>query len=165
MSELMIGQTKQMFHDTAAPLIDAAVGEIFGMMLGMEATVIDSCAIRDGKELVSAIVGFAGVMTGNCIIQMHESTALRVTGAMLGTTLAEMNDSVKDAVGEVANMVAGGWKNKLPEVASQCLLSVPTVVTGDSYEMYYSPNSRRIMRVYGFDGMCMNVIMLVEVAE
>jgi len=38
-----------------------------------------------------------------------------------------------DAIGEIANMIAGNFKNKLAGMADRCMLSVPTVITGSDY--------------------------------
>ena len=162
MAEILSESRLETFNSYAIQEMDGTVAEVFGMMLGMDATAVTACQIPDGKDVISAIVGFAGVMTGCCILQMHSPTALKVTSAMMGSEVTEVDGSVKDAIGELCNMVAGGWKNKLPGVAAECLLSVPTVVSGEQYEVHYSPNTLRRVRSYAFDGMCMNVIMLCE---
>ena len=36
-----------------------------------------------------------------------------------------MDDTVKDGIGEICNMLAGAWKGKVPELAANCGLSVP----------------------------------------
>jgi len=165
MPELMTEVDKETLNANAVALIDSAVSEVFGMMLGMQSSVADSCPMPGPEKQVSAIVGFAGPMTGSCIIQMAEHTALKVTGAMMGATMTELDNSVKDAIGEVCNMVAGGWKNRLPLVAATCMLSVPTVVTGESYDVHHAPHVCKFTRHYSFDGACMSVTILYEVAS
>jgi chemotaxis protein CheX len=49
---------------------------------------------------------------------------------MLAVEMSEADDEVFDAFGEVGNMVAGNFKNKVPGLGDGCMLSVPTVVTG-----------------------------------
>jgi len=48
---------------------------------------------------------------------------------------------VADALGEIANMVAGNFKNKIAGLAEGCLLSPPTVVTGSDYDLYSMADS------------------------
>jgi chemotaxis protein CheX len=43
---------------------------------------------------------------------------------------------VWDAIGEVCNMIAGNFKNKLSGMGSGCMLSVPTVITGGDYTFH-----------------------------
>ena len=44
-----------------------------------------------------------------------------------------IDDTVKDGIGEICNMLAGAWKGKVPELAANCGLSVPAVITGRDY--------------------------------
>jgi chemotaxis protein CheX len=39
---------------------------------------------------------------------------------MTGMTFDEIDDTVKDAIGEICNMVAGVWKGRAPELAARC---------------------------------------------
>jgi chemotaxis protein CheX len=55
---------------------------------------------------------------------------------MLGMELKEDDGEVYDAFGEVGNMVAGNFKNKVPGLGDGCMLSVPTVVTGSDYSLH-----------------------------
>jgi chemotaxis protein CheX len=43
---------------------------------------------------------------------------------------------VKDAFGEVGNMIAGNFKNKISGMGDSCMLSVPTVITGTDYSVH-----------------------------
>jgi chemotaxis protein CheX len=40
---------------------------------------------------------------------------------------------VSDALGEICNMIAGNFKNKLTGTDGKCVLSVPTVIEGEEY--------------------------------
>ena len=39
-------------------------------------------------------------------------------------------------IGEICNMLAGTWKGKVPELAANCGLSVPAVITGRDYNLH-----------------------------
>ena len=41
-----------------------------------------------------------------------------------------------DALGEICNMVAGNFKNKVSGLGNGCMLSVPTVITGRDYHCH-----------------------------
>lgn len=42
---------------------------------------------------------------------------------------------MRDALGELCNMVAGNFKARVSNLADSCMLSVPTVITGGDYCM------------------------------
>ncbi len=52
---------------------------------------------------------------------------------MLGTEITQADQQMFDAIGEIANMIAGNFKNKLSGMGDRCMLSVPTVITGSDY--------------------------------
>jgi chemotaxis protein CheX len=169
MPELMMHTQNDKLDPGVLLQLDTAVGEVFDLMVGMQAIAIQPTVLRikplvpgvktKGDELVTAIVAFAGTMSGSCLIQMQESAALKVTSAMLGARVTMIDSHVTDAIGELCNMVAGCWKNKMPAITSECLLSVPTVVTGDSYAVHHSMNIYT-RRAYEFEDMQMVVTLL-----
>jgi chemotaxis protein CheX len=70
---------------------------------------------------------------------------------MLGTPVDDAA-SLDDAVGEICNMVGGGWKDRVPTLSSQCALSPPTVISGRAYKVHMSRPSDRFTRTYMFNG-------------
>jgi CheY-specific phosphatase CheX len=48
---------------------------------------------------------------------------------------------VADALGEIANMVAGNFKNKISGLAEGCMLSPPTVIIGNDYNLHSMADS------------------------
>jgi chemotaxis protein CheX len=50
--------------------------------------------------------------------------------------LDKVGPELADALGEVCNMVAGNFKNKVAGLAEGCMLSPPTVVTGSDYSLH-----------------------------
>jgi CheY-specific phosphatase CheX len=57
-----------------------------------------------------------------------------------------------DAIGEVANMVAGNFKNKLTGMGDKCMLSVPTVISGEDYNFHSSADSTQLEVSFLFEG-------------
>jgi chemotaxis protein CheX len=55
---------------------------------------------------------------------------------MLGVPLDEVGAEVADALGEIASVVAGNFKNKISGLAEGCMLSPPTVITGSNYKLH-----------------------------
>ncbi len=131
---------------------DETVLEVFARMLGLQITLTDPQIPEPGLgEERTAIVGFSGAMRGCCEVQLNEEAARAVATAMLGTPVEDAA-SLDDAVGEICNMVGGGWKDRVPSLSSQCALSPPTVISGRAYKVHMSRPSDKITRTYHFDG-------------
>jgi chemotaxis protein CheX len=54
---------------------------------------------------------------------------------MTGMQFQDIDETVKDRVGEVCNMLAGTWKRSVPDLAAHCGLSVPAIITGRDYHL------------------------------
>ena len=63
-------------------------------------------------------------------------TARKIAAQMTGMEFDAIDDTVKDGIGEICNMLAGAWKGKVPELAANCGLSVPAVITGRDYNLH-----------------------------
>src|SRR5271166_4826673 len=79
--------------------------------------------------------------------------ATLMTSKMLGVPLNEVGPEVADALGEVCNMVAGNFKNKVAGLAEGCMLSPPTVITGSDYSLHSLADSPGIEVSLLFEGM------------
>ena len=66
---------------------------------------------------------------------------MKVAAQMTGMEFYEIDDTVKDGIGEICNMLAGAWKGKVPELAANCGLSVPAVITGRDYNLHVQARS------------------------
>lgn len=73
-----------------------------------------------------------------------------MAGRMTGVEPDEVDAVVRDAIGEIANMLAGAWKGFDPELSSGCLLSTPTVVAGANYQLFSQRAPIRLERAYRF---------------
>ena len=85
--------------------------------------------------MVTAVVGFGGIFSGACIFRCDAQAARSIAASMAGMEFESVDDVVKDAIGEICNMLAGTWKSKVPSLAANCGLSVPAVITGSNYEL------------------------------
>jgi chemotaxis protein CheX len=52
---------------------------------------------------------------------------------LLGVDLAKVGPEIADTHGEVCNMVAGNFKNKITGLSEGCMLSPPKEITGSDY--------------------------------
>jgi len=129
--------------------LDRTVEEVFRTMLGVDC-VRDRAPAAQEPETVSAVVGFGGALSGACVFRSSSDTAMEIATLMTGMTFTAVDDTVKDGIGEICNMVAGAWKGKVPELASQCGLSVPAVITGRDYRLRIQAPEFQLQHAYRF---------------
>ena len=68
---------------------------------------------------------------------------------------------IDDAVGELCNMIAGGWKSRLGAPASVCHISVPAVTRSTAREgLHNDPPTTR--RFYVFNGSVLEVALAIS---
>lgn len=91
--------------------------------------------IAQPQAQVIGNVGFVGQINGLVHLCMSHDCALFAVGSILGMSRAEVeanaHELVSDAIGEVTNMTAGGFKNALCDVGFPCKLTLPTIVRGN----------------------------------
>jgi chemotaxis protein CheX len=112
----------------------SAVQHVFKTMLDL-GIFVSKATVR-GKERpaseVSAVIGLSGPVTGTVALCFSKQVAVRVASAFTGKTLSiHEPDELVDALGELANMVAGQAKVKLPP--SGISISLPQVIIGDQH--------------------------------
>jgi len=59
-----------------------------------------------------------------------EASILPIVSNMLGEEMKELNEEIKDAVGEITNMISGQARKKLEELGRTLKAAIPTVITG-----------------------------------
>jgi chemotaxis protein CheX len=130
--------------------LDASVEEVFQMMLGVTCQRHLEPVTVEG-ESVTSVVGFCGLLTGACIFRAGRSVAMDMAAHMTGMEFDTVDDIVKDAIGEICNILAGAWKGKVPELAANCGLSVPAVITGRDYHLHVLSPEFRLVHTYRFE--------------
>lgn len=141
--------------------LEASVEEVFQLMLGVECRPDPGPAGGD-VESVTAVVGFGGALSGACVFRTGGQAALRVAARMTGMEFAEIDDTVKDAIGEICNMLAGSWKGKVPHLSANCGLSVPAVITGRNYQLHVQAPEFRLDRTYRFEDAVFEVTIICD---
>ena len=74
---------------------------------------------------------YKGVLAIHASIEM----AKKITSQMLFMDVDEVDEDVLDAMGEMANMLAGNIKAALSSNGKDIELSVPSAVTGEKYSL------------------------------
>jgi len=112
--------------------VSRIAADVFQTMLSLEIWP-DSSAADLSVEVVTAAVYFAGDWKGAVLIECTTSQAFEFTARLFSSAPPRhMNDDVRDAIGELANMVAGNLKSVLPGGVG---ISMPSVVEGKNYSL------------------------------
>lgn len=113
--------------------IKDATTEVFSTMLMTEVTAEDSF-VKDEKnvstDLISSLHFFGNRYMGKIAIFSSGTVACHIADAMLGGETTEVNEEIKDGMGEVVNMIAGGAKVKLFDTLGDIHLLTPWVIAG-----------------------------------
>jgi chemotaxis protein CheX len=89
--------------------------------------IADKKVVEDWE--LSAIIGLSGEARGAVVISMKETLALRLASHLAKTEFTEIDDDVKDVIGEIANIIAGNAKERL-ERDFALTISLPTIISG-----------------------------------
>ena len=141
--------------------LDASVEEVFHLMLGVKCER-DAGPMIIEPESVTAVVGFGGLLSGACVFRTGGSAAMEIAARMTGMEFQELDDIVKDGIGEICNMLAGAWKGKVPGLAANCGLSVPAVITGRDYNLHVQAPEFQLHHAYRFGDACFAVTIVCD---
>lgn len=118
----------------------SSLSNAFSTMLGCQVKR-GSLRLKDGSSTVheiSGIIGLSGKAVGMVVLSLSEPLALKAASTMLMTESTEIDADVIDAVGELANVVAGAAKAELEEY--QLSVSLPSVITGRDHDVRFPSN-------------------------
>lgn len=147
----MVTATKAKSQITAAivnPIL-VSTNDVFETMLGCTPT-------RAGLSLklskfppyeLSAIIGMTGAANGTFVFSLPVSTAIALHNRMLGEQRTEIDADVRDTVGEITNMIAGGAKSKLENM--KLTISIPNLISGIGHEIHYPSGIQPICLAFG----------------
>jgi len=93
-----------------------------------------------GDGAVVAVISLVGDVEWSIHLGLPRDTAIGVTSQFFGFEIPFDSDDMGDAVGELANIIAGDVKAKLDTRGLKVELSLPSVVRGEHMELL-SPRS------------------------
>ena len=94
----------------------------------------DNSFFEDDTQIKTDVIGmvsFTGKYHGVIALFCSKKFALKMASNMLMTDITDFTNEVKDAVGEVSNMIAGNVKTKLTAQYGEMHLSIPIVIAGE----------------------------------
>jgi chemotaxis protein CheX len=125
---------------------------------------VDADAQRKGTNVV-ATVAFAGHRRGLVAIYSSIDAARNIASAMLGIPEEEITGEIPDAMGEVANMVAGTFRNKQAAIEPASAIAVPTVTIGSDFSTTYLSAVRRARCPFEMEGQPIAVELILTGEE
>jgi len=115
--------------------LEQTVSSVFETMMGVDIAGVQAGWSTDSSR-VTATLHFAGVWSAVLMLEVTRPLACFLAGHFLDTEPPqEVNDDVRDVVGELANMVGGNLKSVL---APGALLSIPEVIDGKDFNLRIS---------------------------
>jgi chemotaxis protein CheX len=126
----------QVEHGQLSQMIRRATEEVFTTMLGVTVRADESYleltppAQFDG---VVSFIGLAGAWAGTGSLCCSSKFACGLSSSFLMAELAEVDEQVLDAIGELTNMIIGNVKNEAEEYLGPMGLSIPTVIYGRNF--------------------------------
>ncbi|MFB3924437.1 MAG: chemotaxis protein CheX [Syntrophales bacterium] len=89
------------------------------------------------KGDISGIIGLTGNVRGSLALSFSQGCILKIVSNMLGEEMNEINGDIKDAVGEITNMVSGVARKKLESMGLVLSAAIPTVVSGKDHSVIH----------------------------
>jgi chemotaxis protein CheX len=146
-AELPREETRERFTHA----LESGCVEVFEMMVGTTLGPAEEVVLPRVADYTS-MIGLAGDLCGVLSFRCSNSSAAVIATKMLGSEEGATAECMRDALGEICNMVAGAFKAHVMDIIEQCFLSVPMVVSGKDYEMHPLADGMRIQVSKSFDG-------------
>ncbi len=136
--------------------------EVFSIMVGVKAET-EGSALNEVMQ-VTAIIGIAGAIRANLIVQCGQVASVKLASRMLGVSPddSRSQNAARDALGEICNIVAGHFKAKVG-LGEVCGLSVPTIIDGRDYKFHSPGTYQRTELPVFFEGEKLHITL--EIAQ
>jgi chemotaxis protein CheX len=141
--------------------LECAAAEVFEMMAGVQLQRY-STPVEEPRGELTAMVGLAGALCGMTTVRCSEKTSMKLASLMLREKAAASPSMARDAIGELCNMIAGNFKAKISTLSDNCMLSVPTVISGESYSLNAAEPTQNTRIVLSVEGEPMWISLVVH---
>ena len=93
-----------------------------------------------GKGAVSGVISLKGNHTGTAAVSFSEKCILQVVSKMFGEEIKELNNDIKDAVGEITNMISGLATQLYEKEGLVLKASLDQVLMGKNHSIPHLPD-------------------------
>jgi len=134
-------------------IIDAT-NEVFSTMLMVELEVGEPVEGSGGDipANITSMIGLGKDIRGMLAVHCPAVVAKDITGTFIGMEVTELDEDVMDAIGEIANMVAGSLKIAFGENGQDIELAIPTTIVGKSFETSSISGAHRVVVHFTMNG-------------
>ena len=134
--------------------IITATTEIFSSMLMVELEADEPIEGKGGEiaSNITSMIGLGKDVRGMLAVHCPASVAQDITGSFLGMDIDEINEDVKDAIGEIANMVAGNMKIAFADHGKDIEIAIPTTIVGKSFCTSGMSGAHRVVVCFTMNG-------------
>lgn len=130
-------------------MVDALVRsalEVFATMVARTLVPgVPTIANSRPQANVIGTVGFAGSTSGLVSFCGTRLASLEITAALLGSSIDSVAADLPDAIGELANMIAGSFRTKMSHGADRWAITMPVVTLGEDFLQKYSSSAVRVI--------------------
>lgn len=112
--------------------IATVVDKVFSHSCGTQIDIVDDGPTEApaDQSVMVAIISFVGDIEWSVFFIYPEKTATAVASSFAGFDISYDSEDMPDAIGEMANIVAGGIKLMLSQRGTRVEISLPTVISG-----------------------------------
>lgn len=146
------------------PFIEALV-DTLDTMTGLTPVALDPFLKQDHQASadITGLISFASEeVRGSVALSMDASLALFVFERFTGERAPGLNGDVSDAIGEFANMVAGGAKSRLSEIGESFRISLPKVQVGRDVEIDHNIPAPAVVIPFDAGGLALKIELVME---
>ena len=132
---MQTGLNFTIFHHMKAehinPFLKSTI-ETFKTMVGIAVTPGKLYLRKEPNNAdISGVIGLSGDIRGAVVMAYPLATALKICSKFLGEEIKELNASVADCIGEIANIITGFAKKDLQTL--HLSISLPSIVRGQGH--------------------------------
>jgi chemotaxis protein CheX len=133
-------------QDCLSDTLVAGAREVFEKMIFMQIDNCSDAAPQIAGDVLLSSISFRNGMEGCLGICCNKDCARAIAVNMLAMSPGDplSDDEIKDAMGEVANMVMGSLKSAIQNDMKNLQVSIPVVVTGQNLKNSLGEGTSRI---------------------
>jgi len=137
------------------PFIDATL-KVLETMAFITPVQGETC-LWDNDQAIGEVVGIVGLsnedenIKGFMSVGFTEASIVQIVSGMLGEEFPGICDEVREAVGEIANMISGQARQGLSQKGIKLQASLPSVISGKDLTMDGSTKRPLVMVQFSVD--------------
>ena len=125
--------------------------EVFSTMVRCPLTERPNGASRVYPRDIAGTVAFSGSWTGYVSVVTSQQGARHITAALLEMEPTQVDGQVRDAFGEVVNMVTGSFRSRMVKPGETWAITMPVVATGHDLTIEPPGDVGHVVRSYLMD--------------